>query len=482
MSLTDPLNRHALRYANETTRLFLMDRFRRQFPHLFQNATLVSRPATAADYYVPPSLAAKAVVVVSTALDEVGCLRLSCYPYKQAWEVCTPQDPVQWITIGSRYELACQPSCRDHAIHAEWTGGRCVVANPLKKMVATLPEKLFERRAYRHVFHGGLDVEEGHLQFNALYCEAYGLTLKNGECTTARGQGFFEFLLGMTPVRAALTARVQPYVAPLPPPPVPAYLRNYVIPPPPPPPRKRRKRATPQQRAAGKGAMAGIEQEIALELVRELGEQVTEWAVKTFLAKKAPHLLSKAVDRVAAKLVIKQAMAAAVKRLGLVTLKSMAKSVTGVTWVLAVYDLVIGIVDLIDPMDFNKYLSKADLEALDRTLDYQYFEDRPVRPELTPDYLWTHELLERDQSDTFEYRVERVSEYLSAVKQTPPPTQLKKEATTAMFVWQDEEVANWNRKLFWSLGIVALCVVALFIEWIDVWATCLLFFKLYYGV
>lgn len=465
MSLHDRANLHALRYATEETKLFLMQQYKREFPHYFQHATLETRPATRADYYVPPSLAGK--VVVRTALAEWDCLRLSCYPYKAGWEACTAQDPPQWIPIGQHHELACQPVCRDHAIYTEWTGGRCVLANPLKKMVASMPEKLFERTAYRHVFHGGLDVVEGHLRFNQTYCEAYGLTLVGDECRTAAGQSFIEFFLGVTPIRAAITARLQPHVS-QPPAHLPAHLYY-------PPAKKRRtKRSLPESEASH-----DLYREIALELVKELGENVTEWAVKRFLTANAPKLLISTLDQLAAKLVIKHSMAAALKMVSSSALKAMSKGVSAAAIVYSLYDLVMGIVDVIDPLSFNKYLSKEDLKKVDDTIDYRYYTDLPVRPELTPEYIWQHDLLQRDNTDKFEYMVAKTKEYLDALKAVPPAQQALKSSQS--FVWQEDQ-KEWDRRLFTSLCVVAICFVCLFVEWIDVWVCCLLFIKMYYGV
>lgn len=188
MSLYDPAHIHALRYATEATKLFLMDQYKAEFPHLFENATIETRPATHADYYVPPALVGPGVVVVvRTSLDALGCLRLSCYPFKKNWEVCTEQDPPHWVPIGQHFELACQPACQDFAIHSEWIrGNRCILSNPMKKMVASMPENVFERKSYRHVFHGGLDVVE---------VEAWLKLGKDGYEPAPGGKRFWNFLL-----------------------------------------------------------------------------------------------------------------------------------------------------------------------------------------------------------------------------------------------------------------------------------------------
>lgn len=480
MSLYNQVNLHAIRYATEATKIFLMDRYKKQFPHYFRDAILDIGPATHSDFYVPPALIGKAKVVKRTALDELGCLRLNCFPFKEKWEPCTDQDPMQWVQVGQSYELACQPSCQEHTIHTEWTNNQCILANPSKKMVASLPEKLFGRKAYRHLFHGGLDVVDGDLKLNQAYCEAYGLTFVEDDCKATTGQAILEFFLGTTPIRAALTARVQ-RPALNPPTSIPKYLTNYALP----GPRRRKKKkvkrwSTPIEQGDDPGVVArGFSQEIALELTRELGENVSEWAVQAFLKKKAPGLLVKMVDRVATKLVVKHSIATAMKITSTSALKMMSKGVSVVAIVYAVYDVAMMVVDLVDPLSFNKFFSKADLKKLNDTLDYRYYKDLTIRPELTPEYIWHYDLLTRDKDETekFEFMVEKVKEYLAAIQTTAEIKPL------SGFVWQDaREQKGWNRKLSISFSIVAICFVILFVEWIDVWTCGLLFIKVFFGL
>lgn len=476
MSLFDPLNVHAHRYATEATKLFLMQQYKKDFPEFFENATIQTRPATHADYFVPPALAHKAIVVVSSSLDKVGCLRLSCFPFKEKWEPCTDRDPPQWVQVGQTLELACSPICNDYDVNTEWVKGRCYLANPYKKMVASMPEKLFERRAYRHVYHGGLDVVEGTLKFNREYCDAYGLEYVNDECQTTAGQSFVEFFLGKTAVRAIKTAHLKRKK--LKAPPLPAYLKF------PKKAKKRTKRSAIYTDEDDYNEMhREVHNEIALELTKELGENVTEFAVQQFLKKKAPQLLSKITNRATASLVIKQSMAAMIKEVGTSTLKVMAKGVSVVAMVYAVYEVVGAIVDMVDPLDFQKFLTKKDLEKVNDTVDYRYYQTLPIRPELTPELIWKYNFLKRNEAETEKlvYMAERTEEYVNAVKAIPPRKKQFKKAKLTQYEWQ-EDTKSWNRELFISLSVVAIFFVLLFIEWIDLWTTLLLFFKMYYGV
>lgn len=470
MSTYDLAHLHALRYAVEMTKVFLMDQYQIRFPHLFQQAYLETRPATPQDYYIPPTLASKAIVVVRTHFGETACQRLGCFPFKRNWEVCTEQDGPHWIPIGQQFELACQPACQDHSLNTEWIRGRCILANPLKKMLATMPEKLFER-ASRHVYHGGLDVVEGTLKLNTRYCEAYGLNFANGDCYNPGGQAFLEWLLGKTPIRAAKTASVLPFTSH--PPALPVFL-NYSHP-------KKRKRRTIEMGTTDSTHLK-VYQEIALDLIEELGEEVSEWAIESFLRKKAPKLLTITLDTLSAKLVIKYSITKSIQRVGTSVLKRLGKTFSVATIVYGVYDIAMNVVDILDLYDYNKVLDKETLKQMDRDLDDSYYKEGLVRPEITPEYLWENEILtqDEDESEKFQFMVDRVEEYLTALHTAAPSQNQLKKSNVKLFEWKEEK--EWNRKIFISLLVMIVCCVALFIEYIDVWATCLFFIKLYFGV
>lgn len=457
---------HALRYAVESTKVFLMQQYQTEFPHLFQYASIETRPATPRDYYIPPALASKCIVVVRTHFEETACRRFACFPFKKNWEMCTERDTAHWVPIGQQFELACQPACQDHSLNTEWVQGECRIANPLKKALASMPEKLFER-ASRHVYHGGLDVVNGTLKLNARYCEAYGLNFADGDCYAPGGQKFLEWFFGKTPIRAAKTGSMSHFTAL--PPPLPPYL-NYAHP------KKRKTRVSDAIDPAHKK----VYKEIAVDLVKELGEEVSEYAIETFLRKKAPKLLTTSLDALAVKLVIKHSISTSIKRVGTSLLQTLGKGFGVATSVYALYEMGIGILDILDMHDYNKVLDKKTLEKIDRELDDIYFKDGMVRPELTPEFLWDNDILMQDQSDKFQFMADRVEEYLTELKKAPPSQKELEKSPLNLFEWQTEE--NWNKKLFISLVIIAVCLVGLFIEYIDVWATCLFFIKLYFGL
>lgn len=469
--MNNPVHAHAIRYAVEATKCYLMEEYKRKFPHYFGNAVLETRPATEEDYFIPPSISDKCIVVVKTRFDEIGCKRLGCLPFKKNWELCEKDDPLQWIRIGNEYELACQKSCEEHAINTEWSrDGRCVIANPLKKILASMPEKLFQR-ASRHVFHGGLDVVDGELKINKRYCDAYGLDYVDGDCLAPGAQIFGEFLLGKTVIRAAKVANIQPLTDH--PPPIPNYM-NYNV-------RKRKKRSLPIDDPS-------VESEnfanFAAELAKDLGTDISEYAVKNFLKHKAPKLLLKNIDKIATKLVLKNSIVVSMKQLGTFSLKSLGSAVGVVTTVYALYDLAVGILDTIDPFDYLKVIDKTKLDKIDDELDYTYFQDGPVRPELTPEYIWENEILAEDEdiANQLSFMALKIEEYLKALE-TIPESEYRKQPTAKQspliqFVWNEKE--DWNKTIFKCIIFIMICCALLFLEWIHIWTCCLFFAMLFY--
>lgn len=468
MNLNNPAHAHALRYAVETSKVFLMNSYRQKFPHFFEQAVIETRPATRDDYFVPPSLASKCIVVVGTRFPEIACQRLSCFPFKDNWELCKEQDAVRWVRMGQHFELACQPSCREHSMNVEWENGRCVVANPLKKVLASMPEKLFQR-ASRHVFHGGLDVVRGTLQFNERYCEAYGLDFVHGDCVASGGQSFGEWLFGKTPIRAAKTAHLKPLQSK--PPELPHYL-NYAA-----AVNNKSGRRTKRSVAMDEEDSKPFYQELAIELSKDLGRDVSEWAVEKFLRQKAPMLLSQTVDALSVRLVLKHSVLSSIKRLGAMSFDILGKGVAVATNIYALYELGVGILDILDPYDYQKVLSKKILDKVDSELDYMYFKDAPIRPEMTPEYVWDNGILTEDDSERLIFMVERVEEYLNALNGIKANEYSQKPFDKNLFVWQEKK--RLNKVLVNSIIIVMVSLVFLFVEWIHVWTMCLFFIMLY---
>ncbi|GFS69076.1 baculo_p74_N domain-containing protein [Trichonephila clavipes] len=118
---------------------------------------------------------------------------------------------MQWTRLANTLVLSCQPSCREMMtpIDAEWWGTRCVMVNPLKKVLASFPEQIFGMQS-KHPLHAGLDWRNGQIYLNKLYCQAYGLKFDGKECYSSVDQTIGEFFLGKTVYRALKTSVVQP--------------------------------------------------------------------------------------------------------------------------------------------------------------------------------------------------------------------------------------------------------------------------------
>ena len=460
---------HALRYATEATKEYLMQEYKRKFPHYFGGASLETRLATLEDYFIPPSIANKCIVVVKTRFDETSCNTFGCYPFKKNSDKCDENDPLQWIRLGNRYKLACQKSCRDHSLDTEWSSdNRCILSNPLKKVFASMPEKLFQR-ASRHVFHGGFDIIDGHLKINKRYCDAYGLDFVNGDCVPSGGQKFLEWLLGTTTIRAIKVGNLKPLKED--PPPIPNYM-NYKITP------KKVKRSLSFQEPS---VNPEFFHEMALEISKDFGRDVSEYAIEQYLKRKAPKFLSKAIENISVKIVLKNSVVLGMKQLGTLSLKALGTSVGVVTTIYALYELINGILDSLDPYDYLKVIDKETLEKIDSELDYVYYEDGVVRPELTPENIWDNEILSNDEDNEnrLNFMIAKVEEYLQALENIPP-NEYRKEVnkTFNQFVWLKKE--TWNNTFFICTILVITCFTLLFLNWIHIWACCLFFAMLFY--
>lgn len=463
MSLNDPVHRHALRYATEATKVFLLDLFRRRYPDYFRFARVETRPATPSDYYVPPSLAGRCVVVERTWFEEEGCRRLSCFRVRDGrWNLCAPEDAPRWIAVGRRFEPACQDACRDHSVDAEWTDGRCVVANPYKKMLAAAHEDAFGRDLPQ-VVRRGFDLTGGTLALNEDYCSAYGLEFADGECVAARTLG--ERLFGKRTVPAVKTSarRAGSAPPPAPPPKTPGGGSGAATPP----------KTPPDALARLLEARGPSLKALAAELGEESGTAMTEDAVRSFLAVRAPRLLEgKTMDEPAVRLVVKHALTLGSRRRGPAGLGEKSVSATSAY---EVYERTGAILEALD-----RHVGVLDREALrdvDERLDAEYFEGGEVRPELTPEFVWDRDVLTREYSERLMYAAERVEEYLTAAAAHPPDAR----DLAAASVPTDFGRA-WSRLAFLGVVCVALLLALSLLERIEALATALLFARVWFDV
>lgn len=459
--MVDPSKReleHATRYATEATKLFLMQEFKKKYPHLFREATIETRPATLKDYYIPPSLAAKCIVVTRTAFTQEGCRRVACFPYKENMEPCEETDDPRWVPMGSHYTLACQPTCfEEKYIDTEWRNDACVLINPLRKVVAIFPEKLFDIKT-KHPLHTGLEIEEDRLKLNGRYCEAYGLDFDGRNCDSTQEQSIAEFIMGKTVYRTIRLKNTNPY-ARSPPPPVPNYPKRV----------KRRKRSIGNDQAEFDASQLAAD--IANDLAIDSSIDAGAWMIQHILKKKVPKLIVKATSDIVLKSALKQAVMKSYVDTTLLASQAMGKTVGVISNVYAVYSLVSMILDSIDPYNFEKVLNTAMLKDIDRKLDLQYYQrEDGNNQKVTPEYVWDH-VLDTDESERYEYMAEKMKEYIGALHAQPSKDPLPPLIDVKMASRQVE--ARWNWTVHAALVFMITTITGIFWQWIHVWATLL---------
>lgn len=460
---------HAVRYAEEATKVFLYEKFKVTFPDIFNHATIQTRPASSKDYYIPPSIADQCIVVTRTSFDETACTLLGCFPFKQELKRCEKTDSVRWVPLSQNHILACQPACEDeeHAIDTTWKEGKCVQANPLKKMFALLPEQIFGQTS-KHPLHNGLDWDAGTLRLNRAYCEAYGLNFSAGDCTMDSGQSIAEFLLGMTVYRKMKQNNLK---APVPsqPPPLPTVFQS----------RKRQKRSATQRETdtsdESNEETSRLASQISTELAADFGIDVSLSALKRLLVKKAPKLLVKATSSVVIKSALIHAIVRSYTSLAIKSLMLMGKMAGGASNAFFIYGVATMILDIMDPYNYDKVLDAKTLEKINRQMDIRFFgRETNFEIQVTPEFLWDHVYAHSDESERIEYMAERISEYIEAIRLEPtkkvlPPMKLKQDSR--------EKSNHWENWLHAVIVLTLASIAMLTWQWIQVWAV-LLFFTL----
>ncbi|KAF8784050.1 Per os infectivity factor 0 like protein, partial [Argiope bruennichi] len=376
---------HALRYAEEATKVFLFDWSKTNFPDIFEHAKIEIRPATSKDYYIPSSIADKCIVVTETSFDEKACLLLACFPFKENLQKCEKSDRVQWVPLGQQHILACQPACftSQTTVDAEWRNGKCVQVNPFKKMFAMLPERHLGLKS-KQPFQDGLDFEEGKLKLNRKYCEAFGLSFVRGNCQPHEGQDFLEILFGKTIYRKILTKNVN-VSKPSKPASVPDAFNNL--------PKKQNQPTddltVPDISEPKSDSVSNLAAEIAKELAADIGMDISLSILERLLKKQGPKLLKKATSKLVIKSVLIHSIVRISTSMAIASLKAMGKMVGGFTSLLAIYDLVAMVLDVMDPYNYDKVLDLKKLKDIDHQLDLQYYsrEDN-FDKEVTPEFLW----------------------------------------------------------------------------------------------
>lgn len=462
---------HAARYAEETTKVFMFNWSKAMFPDVFEHAKIETRPATSDDYYIPPSLANKCIVVTRTSFDETACLLLSCFPFKKDLEKCEKSDPVQWVPLAKSHILACQPACfgAEPSVDTEWRDEKCVQANPLKKFFAMLPEKHLGQE-FKQPLHNGIDLVKGQLLLNHDYCEAYGLKFRNGDCETFTGQSVLEIIFGKTVVRKIVQHNLNP-PKPGTPPPIPDVFQRF----------QRRKRSTddftisnvdfdePDSNASTLAA------EIAKELSIDFGIDVSLAMLERLLVKRAPKLMMQAVANLPIKSVLIQSVVRSYTSLAITSVQVMGKMVSGASTLLAGYGIATMILDIIDPYNYDKAMNAKMLARINQKLDLEYYgRETDFDMELTPEFLWDHVYASTNESFRLEHMVDKISEYIQELRSEPP----KVELPPLEWKQQSGEWKNSWERLLHAIIIFALVACSMLAwQWIHIWAA-LVFFTL----
>jgi hypothetical protein len=483
--------KHAERYALNATKVYLMDFYKIRYPEFFRDATIETRKATLDDYYVPPSLADQCIVVTETKFGEKGCERISCFSRKENLEPCGEGDGPQWIGIGNRFGLACQPSCRQQReemkIDAMWHHSKkCVIANPLKKILALFPEKLFEKQKLQQ-YHRGLDVIDDRLRLNRRYCMAYGLDYVEWkqDCNLTLAQKIGEFFVSSTVYRSIKTSKLTKDTSLSKPTELPDYLMYDATPPPP----KRIKRNLVVDYDAVLESLDDLDTPGSLEIVQEVtaniladtGIDAGRTAVKHLLKTKVPKLLARAGNNVGMKTAFGNLVAKSIlKTAGKVAARA-AISVSIVGGVYQLFSFVTDILDSFDPYGYNGVLNKSALDRVDMNLDYAYYGDGKRHPELTPEYVWDNDILVINDDELEKhvtYLAERVNEYLEALNKTSDEQKRVLKRIDFRPKNTVPHVRGWLQT-----GIIAIMILLIMacVEWIHIWTFCLLFLLLHFN-
>lgn len=452
--------KHAKRYAHENTKLFVIDYYKKKFPHLFENVIVETRPATSQDYYVPPSLVNTGIVVTKTAFDEIGCKRLACFPFQEDLDPCEDNPPT-WILIGNQYHLACQPSCKEQRdnIDTVWKDGKCILANPLKKLFALNPEQIFDNSTRGHL-HSGLNINNNKLELNSRYCAVYGLEYEDGDCVQYFGQKALEYAIGRSLTRYALSQNLPPRTTQKMPTKIPDYL-NYKVP------SRRTKRSIVDEEIPDQSIE--LMKEIAIDLTKDIIIDISTSTVQHILKKNVPKLLSKITIK---NIGIKVALTELVKRTAILSLTKLTIALSSVVGVVAsiytIFDILTDILDAIDIFDFNKVLHKSTIKEIGDVLDYKYYGE--FGTDLTPETIWEREMLEiEDESEIIEFIADKINEYIEAIRPIKVVLpNLEEKKLKDSFKWKNVIIV-----------VFIICVMIMFIEWIHIAGVIVLFLAIF---
>lgn len=427
---------HAMQYADNATKIYQFEKFRRRFPDLFgKHAVLETRPVDR-DYYVPPSLSSR--IVDKLAWDRLGCRYVSCFPFKSYEAPCRSNvDRMRWTRVDAfNRVMACQPACdRGLTLETKYRDGNCFVANQAKKLYVMYPER-YNGMIAKHA-RLDYDLEEDRIAIGPTYCRAYGMVFDDAskDCYVPTAQYITEILLGSSIFRRHI---LQPLQIDSKPPPI-EPIRSDVI-------RRfesvwreeKTKRTIDTARTdtvlntdldehgrMRPESVAKIVAEVSAEIGVDLGIQVLTGYAKYLLSRKISArlasriLLEKSMKRAFVHGLAKVATSGllASKTLTAAALTGLRTGVSAASGVFAVYGIMSLMVDIFDPYEYGKVLNREQVERIDRMLDLRYFETIDFRNvKLTPEDVWNVLQDEDDIEDEMSYYVKRYEEYMDSLK------------------------------------------------------------------
>lgn len=458
---------HATLYANELLKVKIFQDLEKRFPDIFQDATIVTRPATSNDYYLIKKLKPQSIVVVEMKFGEMGCKKIACMGFKANLEPCEKNDSPRWIPIGKNFTLACQPMCQyDGAIDTEYRNGKCFVSNVYKKLFALFPEQVMGMKS-KHNFHSGLDLVDGHLKLNEWYCQSYGLDFDGQDCVSSVGQTIGEIFLGSSVYREIFKKQtINPST--ITPPSLPSYLTTPIS-------SISRTKRSVQTPFTSNVDINAIAKDMAVELSADFGVDLTVDVIKKFLKKRVPSLIAKAAD-----IHVKQAMLHAIIQsqaaLAINFSKTLGKGLTAASSAWNFYGIVTFLMDIFDPFEYNRVLDKKTIDQIDKQLDWKFFKTEWIQEiEATPEYFWQNVLFETDQSDNYIFLAEKIHEYVTAFEELPEKPFMK------LFHPEKKQKLN-NFMIRWQASFHAvtilfiMCLALLFLKYFHFTCIAIFFF------
>ncbi|QEI03565.1 P74 [Spodoptera cosmioides nucleopolyhedrovirus] len=208
------------RYAEQLHRLRFIPKWRTKMPHILIDYEI--RAAGNDDFYIPPTLAHKAIHV-KLKFSKRGCESMTCYPFHETGPI-NANTPTNYTQTSETAIIYGQPACyhldrvaatrqgSENEVQApelRYTqGNQCLLVDTVSKMYFNSPYV----RTDEHVIKGIDDVPAFNVEpasdllfperfvgsFNEAYCRRFGRSLMNGGCSVGWWESLIGFVLGDT--------------------------------------------------------------------------------------------------------------------------------------------------------------------------------------------------------------------------------------------------------------------------------------------